>query len=127
MQRQLNEVREKIDEWHKKWFQLAVDIASEVDTELPTIPRRCNRQTQRSNVEADSPEVYYRRALTIPFLDHLLSELEFRFSTNVKIAALGLCLVPSILLKRDDWEENIMNLAALYEIDLPTPLSLETE
>ena len=35
------------------------------------IPRTCGRQTQRSNIEADSPEVYYRRTLTIPLLDHL--------------------------------------------------------
>ena len=35
---------------------LAVEIVEEVGTEKPSIPRMCNRQTQRFNVEADLPE-----------------------------------------------------------------------
>ena len=70
-------------------FQMAVEIAEEVGTEKPSIPRMCNRQTQRSNVEADIPEVYYRRSLTAPFLDHLLQEMEDRFTTNAKVATLN--------------------------------------
>eukprot|EP00731_Ephydatia_muelleri_P022950 Em0015g533a len=67
---QLKELREELDDWNKIWFQMAVEIAEEVGTEKPSIPRMCSRQTQRSNVEADIPEVYYRRSLTAPFLDH---------------------------------------------------------
>ena len=57
---QLKELREELDDWNKIWFQMAVEIAEEVGTEKPSIPRMCNRQTQRLNVEADLPEVYYR-------------------------------------------------------------------
>ena len=94
VQVQLKELHDEIGNWHSIWFQSAVDIAEEVGTEKPSIPRRCNRQTQRANVEADIPEVYYRRSLTIPFLDHLIKELEDRFSSNAKVATSGLCLVP---------------------------------
>ena len=97
-QDQLKELREELDDWNKIWFQLAVEIAEAEGTEKPSIPRMCNKQTQRSTVEADVPEVYYRRS----FLDHLLQEMENRFSTNAKVATLGLCLVPSTICKKDD-------------------------
>ena len=84
-------------------------------------------KTQRTNIEADLPEVYYRRSLTIPFLDHLLKELEDRFSSNAKVATGGLCLVPSAMSKRFDWQANVKDLASLYQADLPAPLSLTTE
>ena len=77
-----------------------MENAEEVGVEKPSIPRRCNRQTHRANVEAEVPEVYYRRSLTIPFLDHLIKELEDRFSSNAKVATSGLCLVPSVMSKR---------------------------
>ena len=124
---QLKELREELDDWNKIWFQMAVEIAEEVGTENPSIPRMCNKQTQRSNVEADIPEVYYRRSLTAPFLDHLLQEMEDRFTTNAKVATLGLCLVPSTICKKDDWQTHVNNLASLYQGDLPAPLSLQTE
>ena len=101
VQEQLKELREEIDDWHGIWFQSAVDIVEEVGTEKPSIPRRCNKQTQRANVEADEPEVYYRRSLTIPFLDHLMKELFHRMQ---KVATSGLCLVPSVMSKKDNWK-----------------------
>ena len=64
---------------------------------------------------------------TAPFLDHLLQEIEDRFTTNAKVATLGLCLVPSTICKKDDWQTHVNNLASLYQGDLPAPLSLQTE
>ena len=37
--------------------------------------RLVGRQTQRSNVSCTNPEEYFRRSVTIPFLDHLLQEI----------------------------------------------------
>ena len=125
-QEQLKELCEGVDDWHKIWFELAVDIANEVGTEKTNIPRRCCRQ-KRSNIEAESPEVYYRRSLTVPFINHLLTELEERFSSNARIATLGLCLIPSVIVKKDDWKKNAENLVSLYQIDLPAPMLLQTE
>ena len=82
VQEELKEVREEVDDWHKIWFKSAVDMAEEAQTEMPSIPRRCSRQMQRANVEAEVPEAYYQRSLTIPFLDHLLQEMKDRFSLN---------------------------------------------
>ena len=40
VQEQLKELREDIDDWHKIWFELTVDLVEEVGTEKPSIPRR---------------------------------------------------------------------------------------
>ena len=50
------------------------------DRDELSIPRRCSRQTLRSNVEADTAQAYWRCSVFIPFLDHLLSELSSRFT-----------------------------------------------
>lgn len=47
-------------------------------SEMP-VPRTCGRQTARSNVEASTPEEYWRRTVFVPFLDHIMPELSDRF------------------------------------------------
>ena len=44
------------------------------------VPRVCGKQTKRSNFPHGTPDDYYRRAIFIPFLDHVLAELNTRFS-----------------------------------------------
>ena len=95
----LHEVREKIDSHHKKWYDTANTLGSAVNAP-PSIPRRCGRQRGRTNVPADTPEVYYRKTIiTIPFLDELLSHLNTRFSETQQLAVKALSIVPSILLQ----------------------------
>ena len=48
-------------------------MALKVDV-TTSMPRVSGGQTQRNNVTATSPEEYYRCAVTIPFVDHLLQE-----------------------------------------------------
>ena len=47
----------------------------------------------RDNVEAESPEDYFRKSITVPFLYCTLNEMKTRFTRT----ALGLQLVPSII------------------------------
>ena len=69
------------------WFTEASNIAEAEETEEPSIPRRCGRQTLRSNIEADVPETYYRHALTVSCLDHLITQLKERFNSHAKTAS----------------------------------------
>ena len=55
----VQDVRENIDTYHAQWFSTITEMLSEVGIE-PSVPRRCGRQTQRSNVPADSPSEYFR-------------------------------------------------------------------
>ena len=43
VQEQLKQLHDEIGDWHSIWFQSAEDIAEDVGTEKPSIPRRCNR------------------------------------------------------------------------------------
>ena len=54
----LQEVWENIDTCHAQWFSTTTEMLSEVGME-PSVPRRCGRQTQWSNVPADTPSEHY--------------------------------------------------------------------
>ena len=51
----------------------------------------------RDNVEADCPEDYFRKSITVPFLDYALNEMKTRFTDLHARTALGLQLDPSII------------------------------
>ena len=51
----------------------------------------------RDNVEAESPEYYFRKSITVPFLYCTLNEMKTRFTGLHARTALGLQLVPSII------------------------------
>ena len=109
----LKEVRSEVDNHYKEWFEEVKQMCQAVDV-VPTLPRRCGRQRHRNNTPAEDPVMYYRRCITIPLLDHLLVELESRFSHLHRVALLGLCPVPSALVSIPDGQirENLANLVA---------------
>jgi hypothetical protein len=51
----------------------------------------------RDNVEAESPEDYFRKSITVPFLYCTLNEMKTRFTALHTRTALGLQLVSSII------------------------------
>ena len=78
--RALNEVRSNIDVKHKVWHDMAVALGENFDAS-EQLPRR-GHQTARSNIPRDTPEIYYRRTISIPFLDELLTHLTLAFLTS---------------------------------------------
>ncbi|CAG2236222.1 unnamed protein product [Mytilus edulis] len=74
----LNDVRKTIVEQFSEWFAETEELAKTVAVET-SIPRRCGRKTQRENCPPDTPEIYYRRVIGIPYLDDALSGMEARF------------------------------------------------
>ena len=60
--------REKADEGFSKIYKTAVEMAEAVKT-VPSLPRVVARQQHRGNISPRTGEVYYRRNVTIPFLD----------------------------------------------------------
>uniref|UniRef100_A0A1X7U3U8 HAT C-terminal dimerisation domain-containing protein n=1 Tax=Amphimedon queenslandica TaxID=400682 RepID=A0A1X7U3U8_AMPQE len=122
-------VRDNIDRYHSEWFH-NVQKMCEVTSTIPSIPRTCRHQTQRCNVPADTPSQYFCRTITIPLVDHLVSQLTARFTQHHKLALLGwLSLVPSAMTKmsKEAFTENILKLSDLYSIDLPSPGSMNSE
>ena len=71
-------MRLKIEEKHAKWFQEACRMSEKLYITVQKA-RTCQVQCNRANTPAATVEDYYRRNLTILFLDHLINELEVRF------------------------------------------------
>ena len=124
----LRDVRDKIDAHHGEWFSTVEQMCANVGIQ-PSLPRVCGRQQHRSNVPAQTPSEYYRRSISIPVLDHLLSELESRFNTHQLTALQGLYIIPSVLVGKtvEEISPKICQLGDMYDGDLPHSSSLQSE
>lgn len=125
--RALTEVRTNIDVKHKVWHDMAVALGEEVAASEPQLPRCCGRQTARNNTPGDTPEIYYKRTISIPFLDELINHLKSRFSDVQQKAIMGMTIVPSVLMDEITPTSSSADLVQQYSEDLPNPSSLETE
>ena len=74
----LKDARREIENCHSLMHAKAVQVATKVHVS-ESLPRTAGRQLQRNNVIASTTSEYYKRTLTIPMLDHLISEMEERF------------------------------------------------
>lgn len=92
----LEDTRNEVEEFHSKCFEQATKLSSALDIPV-TKPRTCKRQTKRDNMPAETIKDYFRMSITIPFLDHLISQMDTRFSNLHERALIGLKLVPSML------------------------------
>jgi hypothetical protein len=122
----LERVRNEVDERHDLWYKEAESLAESVGT-LPEKPRTTTKQKHCANTPADSPSEYYKRIITIPFLDHLKSQIQTRFSENklnVMDAAYGF---PRNVLMYPDWKTKFSRFLEMYKDDLPQPRFLNTE
>lgn len=116
--------RDNVDAQHSVWYQQAKTIAESLDIEIKK-PRTCGRQTHRSNVPADSVEDYYRKSVTIPFLDHLLEEINARFFQGHSDILSGFNILPG---NTDiDWKGKFMQFCKMYSDDIPSIQNLQTE
>lgn len=125
----LQSARDSVDSVHDRMYNEAVQIATKVNVE-ESMPRTTGRQRHRSNVPSSTPTEYYKRVLTIPALDHLISEMNRRFHhDSTAIIHQTMLLLPSTLAKSKEilTSSNIPDLIRMYEDDLPAPASLDTE
>ena len=111
------------EEFHL-WFNEVKTLADELDIAVST-PRITARQVHRANIPADSPEVYYRRNLMIPFIDHITTELEGRFGPIHQMMVKLLGLISSVAASYP--LASIKEVGDMYEADLPSPHLLSTE
>ena len=124
---ELQNARSDIDTFYGTCFEEAVKLSESVGAHGPTLPRICSRQRHRSNVPADTPQEYYRRTVTVPFLDHLCAQMEERISLTQQRAYTGLFLVPDTIRSNSQWKEQVKETADFYKSDLPSPLTLRAE
>lgn len=89
-------------------------------------PRLCARETYRSNVPSQTLKEYYRWTITIPLLDHMLSEMDCQFSSHQQTAVTDLYLISFILVTKN-LVEVTSTLAKLVEMYSNDPSSFQSE
>ena len=122
-------LRQNLEFKQKEWFLDAVSLADFFGSK-PQIKRLCGRQQNRSNLPANHPEEFYRRTITIPFLDHLICELNARFSNESNTLAKGFFIVPNIMMGNSNnqkWREEFLKFVERYKHDLPLPTTINAE
>ena len=72
-------------------FERSVQICEPLDIEVKN-PRIYGRHIMRDNVEAEGPEDYFRKSITVHFLEYALNEMKTRFTNLHTRVALGLQL-----------------------------------
>ena len=128
----VKEIRQDVDKHHATWFSESTVMAKKVGEE-PRIPRRCARQIQRNNVPATTPSEYYKRAISIPMLDHLvkrefisLSELQSTAAKALSIVSATLCVTTTAASVKE-LDKNIDRLVTNYMADLEDDRDLVKE
>ena len=122
----IDELHSEVDETHGMFYQMAVDLAKLVKVK-PTKKRTANYQVHRENVPADSTSEYYKRAVTIPFLDQLMRQVQSRFSKGNLDAWDVMYAMPNKVVSDPNWTEHFSRFLRKYKDDLPDPDFLECE
>ncbi|XP_063807317.1 52 kDa repressor of the inhibitor of the protein kinase isoform X2 [Pseudophryne corroboree] len=121
----LNEVMENIEVYHEFWFEEATNLATKLDIPVK-LPGRFRRM-QHANLQPDlTAENFYKEALSIPTIQHVIQGLKDIFSEQHLKALKCLSLIPSVMgqLKFSTSEEHNTDL---YKCDLPNPDTLSAE
>lgn len=103
------------DSYSTDIFSKASSIAESLNIGIGK-PRICGRQTYRSNYESDSAEDYFRKSIFIPYLDHLISALETRFSKEHEMLFSLFNILPKNL-KSIDIESLASKVSNIYKIE----------
>ena len=125
----LKRVRSTIDHFHDVVYAEAVQLNQLVGVQESS-PRLASRQQHRSNTPSSTVKEYYKLNLTIPLLDHIITELDSRFnSESSAIVVKFMKLLPSSFYDSTSSMQagDFPRLLALYEDDLPAPRSLDVE
>ena len=122
----LSGLRSEISQSHNAWFEEATSMAQSVGTD-PSMPRIVATQRNRANAPAQTPSQYYQRSLSIPFLDHLCSQISLRFS-DLNLAVLSAFhALPARVVCQRDWQEKFRDFLSHCGNDLPEARHLEME
>jgi hypothetical protein len=122
----IDDLRTNIDQTHDTFYQMALDLAKEVNID-PNKKRTAGQQIHRENVPADTTSEYYKGAVTIPFLDLLLGQVQSRFSEgNLDILDM-MYGMPNLVVSDPNWKENFLRFLKKYKDDLPDIDFLECE
>ena len=121
----IQHVRSTIEDIFISWYDECTGLTDVVGS-TEERPRTTKHQQHRSNIDAATTAEYYRRALAIPFLDHLLQNLRDYFSDENRAVVSVCSIIPAIVVSKQDLR-GLASRLTLYESDLPLTASLVNE
>jgi len=80
------------------------------------MPRICNRQINRVNIDSENAEKYFKRSIFLPFLDYLIQSMDTRFDNRPSSIIPLEGLIPSHFYEYE--EGTILEAAKIYSDDL---------
>lgn len=113
-------LRKNIKSEFRKVYQQAERMSASVKV-VPSKPRSCSRQSHRPNATAESVEDWFRINVAIPFLDHIIMELDSKFTQFSKTASQLLFVL------RNASDVTFSEVLKLYHDDLPSPELFDQE
>lgn len=89
----------------------------------------CQAQTKRYNHFATASRDYYRLIITIPLLDHLIAETDYRFISEMCNLLNGFYIIPRNRLHCKDvnWKTGFMTFVFAYRDDMPSLRAVQAE
>ena len=90
----LDELKSNVQEHHIAWYEQAVHLATKIEIE-PKKNKLFDSKTKPDPNSNESICEYYLKRVTLPFLDHMKSQIQIRFSEACLDAFDGLAIMPS--------------------------------
>ena len=118
------EIRKNIDTQFHVIYEQAERMANAVNTNISR-PRNCRRQMHRPNAYVEGIEEWYRINVAVPFLDHIISELNAQFSSLAQTASKLYGMIPAILCSGKNVD--LTEVVELYNDDMPSPELFQQE
>ena len=89
-------IRRNVDSYAQRIFQHSCHLAEKAGVEM-TKPRGTQRQQHRMNAPCETAEEFFKVTITIPLFDHIIADLEARFSCHVKRSSRITSALPAAL------------------------------
>ena len=88
-------------------------MASLIDI-VPSMLRIAAPQQHRENAEPDTPFIYYRKKMCLPFINHLINRIDVRFDKHGETVLMMQALIPSIIVERDVTIDDVVEIYKEY-------------
>lgn len=95
-------------------FEILFKQAQQMSSSDIVVPRMTGRQTQRSNIPAETAEIYYRRNVFYPFIDHVTTEIDARFKPHESTIEGIQMLLPEKTSNDSRIKENLTKIAQTF-------------
>ena len=117
-----------VNRYHDQWYEDAVKLADSVGV-TPKMPRVCNTQIHRENIPSNTISEYYRRTITIPILNEVITDLCHRFNPANMIFVGAVLLYPITYNKKNaqDRKKKVKDFMIYYSTDMANTESCDAE